>query len=79
MLAEILMLTICSLFLTSLFINNRKATSKIIRLPPKIITKLVKSAKVPSERCPFAKSKPNINVRLRSGRNEFSEKYNPPT
>mmetsp|Transcript_4563 Transcript_4563/g.8472 ORF Transcript_4563/g.8472 Transcript_4563/m.8472 type:complete len:225 (-) Transcript_4563:244-918(-) len=63
----------------SLFISNRKAPSKITRLDPKIITKFLRSAKVSSERSPFAKSNANTNASARSGRNMFSEKYNPPT
>ena len=62
-----------------MFISNRKAPNRIIKLPPKIMTKLVKISKVPTERFPFAKSKANTNVSARSGRNMFSEKYNPPT
>jgi hypothetical protein len=65
--------------LTSLFISNRKAPSKITRLDPKIITKLLNISKVPSERLPFAKSEANRNGSARSGRNMFSEKYKPPT
>ena len=64
--------------LTSLFISNRKTPNRIIKLPPKIMTKLVKSFKVLSERSPFVISKANKNVSARSGRNMFSEKYNPP-
>ena len=62
-----------------MFISNRKAPSSIVKLPPKIFTKLVKSSKVLSERFPFAISKANTNVSPRSGRNMFSEKYKPPS
>ena len=65
--------------LTSLFISKRNATSKIIKLAPKLSVMLVKSSKVLSERFSFAKSKSNTNTSPRSGRNKFSEKYNPPT
>lgn len=62
-----------------MFISNRKAPNRIIKLPPKIMTKLVKNFKVLSERSPFAISKANKIVSPRSGRNMFSKKYNPPS
>ena len=65
--------------LTSLFISNRKAPNRIIKLPPKIMTKVVKSFKVLSERSPFVISKANKIVNPRRGRKMFSEKYNPPS
>jgi hypothetical protein len=61
-------------YLTSLFISNKKAANSIIKLPPKTITKFVKYAKVPSDRLSVAKSIPNTNASPRSGRNMFSEK-----
>ena len=62
-----------------MFISDRKAPSNIIKLIPKILAKLVKSAKVPSERFSFAKPKDNTKISPRSGKKMFSEKYIPPT
>ena len=67
------------LFLTSLFISNRNAASKITKLVPKAITMLVNSSNVLSERFPFTESNAKSSDSPRSGRNMFSEKYNPPT